>query len=376
MSIPTSEELKAIISEELCNIGFQFVNGKLEPCSDDKEFNRKLHAPAREAEITRSLNWIKRSWHKHKHLFANGDEVIPNEISPKLIEVQNDEEREVFRLARYTWSLPYTKGYGRRLQYLVIDESNNKLIGILGMQSPPLSFPARDRMINYPPEKKTDIVNRTMDIYTLGAIAPYSRLLGAKLIGLIAASNEVRLSYKRKYGNTITRMEQRELSSELLAMTTTSAYGKSSIYNRLRYGDSVRFHSIGFTEGYGAFHLERVYPLIRSFLQANGVDTYGGFGKGPRIKWQTMVRALNLVGLGSEILRHGVKREAFLLPLVSNWKECFEDSEQRPEPIDASFNDLVRHWHKTWLLPRSQRVEDWQEWKSENILEMLLPNSS
>jgi hypothetical protein len=53
----------------------------------------------------------------------------------------------------------------------------------------------------------------------------------------------------------------------------------------------------------------------------------GGFGTGPRRKWQTMVRAPDRFGLPSDLLRHGVKREMFLFRRIDNaervdgWRE-------------------------------------------------------
>src|SRR5262249_37203992 len=146
---------------------------------------------------------------------------------------------DLFRLARLTWSLPFSRGYGRRLRFLVLDEANEKLIGVIGLQSPPLDFAARDRRFKYPNGKKIEFVNQTMDIYTLGAVPPYNRLLGGKLIALAAASNEVQESYKRKYNGRVTEMENNILPSHLVALTTTSAFGKSSIYNRLKYKDRL-----------------------------------------------------------------------------------------------------------------------------------------
>ncbi len=62
--------------------------------------------------------------------------------------------------------------------------------------------------------------------------------------------------------------------------------------------------SLGYTEGYGTFHLMELYPLFREFLESQGISTRGGFGSGPRRKWQTMVRALDRLGLPSDLLRH------------------------------------------------------------------------
>jgi hypothetical protein len=273
----------------------------------------------------------------------------------------------LFRLARYTWSLPYTKGYGRRLQFLIMDGANNKLIGILGMQSPPLSFPARDRLFTYPEGRKTALINQTMDIYTLGAVQPYARLLGAKLVALASTSNQVRDAYRRKYSDRMTEMQGRQLPAHLVALTTTSAYGRSSIYNRLHYRDIVGFRSIGFTDGYGAFHLDRLYPRFRQFLEAQGISTRGGFGKGPRIKWQTMIRTLDRIGLSRKLLRHNVQREAFLIPLIHNLDNYLNGEDSVPDYIDITFQELAAYWRERWLLPRAERVDGWHSWEKDEI---------
>jgi hypothetical protein len=255
---------------------------------------------------------------------------------------------------------------------LIVDQANNKLIGLLALQSPPLSFPARDRLFDYPSGKKTALVNQTMDIQTLGAVPPYDRLLGGKLIALAAASNEIRQIYWRKYSGRATEMEQRLLPPHLVALTTTSAFGRSSLYNRLSYNSAVIAESLGYTEGYGTFHLVELYPLFRQFLESQGISTRGGFGTGPRRKWQTMVRALDRLGLSSDLLRHGVKREVFLFRLVHNLEAYMEGHDAEPVYRDLPFSELVAWWRERWLLPRAGRVDGWREWRKEEIKSLLL----
>jgi hypothetical protein len=368
----SAKRLRRLVVAELEGLGLSFQGKSLQPSKNTKEFTQQLHNPAREIILWNASAWIAHAWEKYQKFFACGKDINPKSISPRLIEVITNDQKELFRLARYTWSLPYTKGYGRRLQYLLIDDSNNKLIGILGLQSPPLSFPGRDKLFSYPDGKKIELVNQTMDIYTLGAIPPYSRLLGGKLVALASASNEIRLAYKRKYSDHLTLMEERKLPARLVALTTTSAYGRSSIYNRLRYNDIVTFQSLGYTEGYGAFHLERLYPKFRAFLEAQEISTIGGFGKGPRIKWQTMVRALEKIGFNSSLLRHGVKREIFLVPLIRNLKNYMEGVEKRPHYIDVTFDELANYWRDRWLIPRSERVDGWCNWNPNKLESLLL----
>lgn len=368
-----AEELKKLVLERLKEVGFVITeDGTLRPPLADKEALRQIHRPASRLEITAHQDWLRRHLPQYLPFFANGDEVTPERIDPALIEVTTEQQHNLFRVARLLWSLPFSKGYGRRLRFLIVDQANGKLIGLLALQSPPLSFPARDRLFRYPPGKKTELVNQTMDIQTLGAVPPYNRLLGGKLIALAAASNEVRQAYQRKYAQRATEMEQRILPSHLVALTTTSAFGKSSLYNRLKYNGTAVAESLGYTEGYGTFHLMELYRLFREFLEGQGVSTRGGFGTGPRPKWQTMVRALDQLGLPSDLLRHGVRREVFLFRLTDNLEAYMEGRDAEPVYRNLPFSELVAWWRKRWLLPRAERVDGWQEWRNDEIEALLL----
>jgi len=345
-----ADELRAKVLAELEHLGFDVNDGELRLPDGEKDFYRKLHEPARILELQQRQDWLRRTLSRYLSCFAHGYEVEPEWIQPSLVEVQEDWQHELFRITRLTWSLPYSKGFGRRLRFLVMDEYNGKLIGILALQSPPLSFPARDQLFKYPEGRKVELVNQTMDIQTLGAVSPYDRLLGGKLVALAAASNEVRAAYRRKYSGRKTEMEGRILPAHLVALTTTSAFGRSSLYNRLRYNSTLIAESLGYTDGYGSFHLMELYPLFREFLESQGISTRGGFGTGPRRKWQTMVRALERLGFSRDLLRHRVKREAFLFPLVDNLKDYMEGWAAVPAYRDLPFADLAAYWREPGLV--------------------------
>lgn len=369
----TAEELRQAVLRELDTLGFEWQDGELRlPEDKTNAFYRQLHKPAKEVELRKRQDWLRRNLPRYLPFFADGEEVEPAKVKPALVEVEERWHYELFRVARLTWSLPYSKGFGRRLTYLVIDEHNGKLIGVLRLQSPPLSFPPRDKLFEYPDGRKTELVNQTMDIQTLGALPPYNRLLGGKLVAMAAASDEVRAAYHRKYAGRETEMEGRVLPARLVALTTTSAFGRSSVYNRLRYHDETITVSLGYTEGYGSFHLQRLYPLFREFLEAQGVSTRGGFGTGPRRKWQTMVRALERLGFTSDLLKHGVKREAFLFPLIHNLEAYMAGRDDELDLRKLPFEELATYWQERWLLGRAERVDGWRQWRHEEIENMLI----
>jgi hypothetical protein len=34
---------------------------------------------------------------------------------------------------------------------------------------------------------------------------------------------------------------------------------------------------------------------------------------------------------------------------------------------------LAAYWRERWLLPRAERVDGWQEWKQDEIKDILMP---
>lgn len=73
-----------------------------------------------------------------------------------------------------------------------------------------------------------------MDAYVLGAVPPYSYLLCGKLIAMLALSNEVRKVFHKKYSGHTSLIKKAKRPPFLALLTTTSALGRSSIYNRIR----------------------------------------------------------------------------------------------------------------------------------------------
>jgi hypothetical protein len=43
-----------------------------------------------------------------------------------------------------------------------------------------------------------------------------------------------------------------------------------------------------------------------------------------------------------------------------------------PQYIASSFKNLAEYWRERWLIPRSNRVDGWHDWKSEELQNNLL----
>lgn len=343
--------------------------------SEDGESSRAIQRAYAQERIKQDLAWIAANWRKYNQYFASGDELVPENIRPVLWEVDTHFKTVLFRLARYTWSMPYSRGYGRRMRFIVFDEAHKKLIGIIGFQSPPIDFSVRDRLFQYPPGRKVELINQTMDVFTLGAVPPYSMLLGGKLVALAAATQEVVQAYQRIYAGRRTQIEQRVLPSALVALTTTSAFGRSSLYNRLKYHNRLVARSIGYTQGYGSFHLSEVYPAVKAYLEKYSKLRHG-FGNGPRAVWSNCKLAMQMVGIDPERLKHGFRREVFLFPLIANLEAYMSGMTHYPDYYDMSFNEAVSWWRMRWLPSRlaywESQGHSWRTWHRCELERTLL----
>lgn len=196
-----AEKLKLIIIKSLKRQGFRVNKGKIcPPESLDKQKLRDLHASVVKHRVENAKDKLSRHESKLLSRLASGQKIIPNQISPYLVEVQPESENELlFRYVSLHWSIPISSGYGRRLRFLVIDKQNEKLIGIIGLGDPVFSLAARDKRIGWSPEDRRSRLRHVMDAFVLGAVPPYSFLLCGKLVAMLVASNEIRYAFKKKY---------------------------------------------------------------------------------------------------------------------------------------------------------------------------------
>jgi hypothetical protein len=202
----------------------------------------------------------------------------------------------------------------------------------------------------------------------VGALPPYNELLGAKMVSLAITSNEVRECYRSKYDNAISLLEKRILPSNLFFVTTTSAYGKSSIYERITYNDIPVSRFIGFTSGAGTFHVpQELYKKILLFLSAEGINVKRGYGTGPSRKLGLINRAFEKLGIGNFTV-HNIKRGNYLFENVSNLAGVIHNHE-KPLWYNRPFEKLQKYWKDRWCIPRSRRKKTWKQFNSDRYFE-------
>jgi len=244
------------------------------------------------------------------------------------------------------------------MRFLVVDEQNDKLVGILGLGSPIFSLRVRDEWIGWDVEDRRKRLIHVMDAFVLGAVPPYSQLLCGKLVGSLAASAELSDAFRRKYHGRVGAIRGKRASAELALVTTSSALGRSSTYNRLSLPGLLSFERLGWTSGWGHFQIpDAVFEDMRRLLALSHHKYASGnrYGDGPNWRMRVVRVALEEIGFDASVLRHGIKREVFGLPIASNWREFLTGSARQPILRCPSTRTIADACLDRWILPRSVR---------------------
>ena len=227
----------------------------LENC--DSKFKRDLHIRARLERLNQHILFLESALPLAEKYMKNNSDLQIDKITPRLVEVHSGSLYEkLFRWWNLTWwSLPYERAYGRQMRFIVWDDYHNAPIGLIGLQSPILCWNARDSYLGITTDSRDYWVNQSLSAQRLGALPPYNKFLGGKLVAMLMTSSDVRQMYQKKYDGYQTLLMEREIPANLLFITTTGAYGKSSVYNRLRFQGNNICKFIGYTNGSGSFHI-------------------------------------------------------------------------------------------------------------------------
>ena len=373
--------LRRRLQAHLKRLGFaRDDNVLLIPPSISKRRFRALHSFQREDRLKREGKFIQQEWPRLRKHFANGTDVTPEKILPRLVLVRAGTwQARLFRLASLTWSVPVSQGYGRRMRFLVWDEQNSKLIGLIALGDPVFNLRVRDAAIGWTTKDREKRLVDVFDAYVLGALPPYSHLLGGKLIASLLRTREIRDAFKSRYAKSKGVISGKRKRPSLVMVTTTSALGRSSVYNRLSLNGRQILESVGYTSGWGHFHIpDDLFSFVRRFLSAHDhkYADNNRFGDGPNWRLRAVRKALSLAGLDPNLLRHGINREVFLCHLASNAKGVLKGTAKQPRydklPRVSEIGHLAR---ERWIIPRAMRRPKFRGWRVQALRKKLWPKT-
>ena len=184
--------------------------------------------------------------------------------------------------------------------------------------------------------KSQRIGTNLLDITTCGAVAPYNRMLGGKLVALLLLSPRVAADNQRRYGRepTIIRSQLKNArvvpDNTLVWLGTTSLFSHgSSQYERLRLPAGViapdqpeiRYTYLGDTTGYGTVQfaddtvraLDGVLRRRRGYRDVNGI-----FGEGASPRLRKLRSGLDAIGFRADLtMLHHQERRIYAVPLFA-----------------------------------------------------------
>lgn len=348
-----SHELKKKTLEVLRRQGYVVGEKGFTLKDDSQETKRDVHSLAKAERLSKNEKFILSNIEFIKKNLIDGKKLDLNKIDPRIIEVKEGSKYEkIFRWWNLVWwSLPYEQAYGRQMRFVVWDRYHKAPIGLIGLQSPILSWSVRDKRLGISAKDRDYWVNQSMSAQRLGALPPYNYILGGKLVALLMTSDVVRKKFEIKYKNKLTVMQNRKLPSRLLFITTTGAFGKSSVYNRLKFNNEVVSEFVDYTKGNGSFHIPNsLFEDFVKYLESRNYDVRRGYGGGPSKKLRLIDQAMECLGIhnGNE---HGVKRALYLFPLVKNLENVIANNEN-PLWYERTTEKLTTYWKLRWALPR------------------------
>ena len=372
-----SASLVRKVRREIQTLGFhKSDDGALEIENDDKGLIRRMHGPQRTNRLAANAEFVVRRTPDLIRHFASGGEVNPRAIQPEIERVRAGTwQADLFRLAALTWSVPVSNGFGRRLRYLVWDAHNEKLIGLIAIGDPVFNLSVRDNLIGWDASDRRERLVNVMDAYVLGALPPYNSLLCGKMIACLVRSRDIYDEFSQSYGGTTGIISGKAKKARLLVVTTSSSMGRSSVYNRLKLDGIQYFEPIGYTQGWGHFHIsDELFLDLRRYLRSvdHPYADQHRFGQGPNWRLRTTRAALKALGFRDDLLRHGIRREVFFSRLAANAAEILHTGKGRPDLSSLqTVQEVAESALERWILPRSRRRTEYREWKRADVLELL-----
>lgn len=366
--------LKRLVRKHLRDLGFQRApDGSLKPPSLDKESYRRFHRSQRADKLEANSRWLGQNQDSLIRWFADGRDIDPTAVSPELELISKQTwQSDLFRLASLYWQIPVSDGYGRRMRFLVWDRAHDKLMGIFALGDAVFNQAARDAHIGWDHHQRGESLVNLMDAYVLGALPPYSQLLGGKLVASLIRTRDVVDAFNQRYNDSIGLISGQKKRAKLVAVTTTSALGRSSIYNRLQLSGQKIFEPIGFTSGWGHFHFSgKIFDELRGYLDYIKDDYADGFnfGSGPNWRIRVIRRALERLGMDTSLARHGLSREVFIAKLARNAEAYLRGDNKRVLygnlPTVAEISQVAR---ERWVVPRAGRDPSYSSWRATDLL--------
>lgn len=258
-----------------------------------------------------------------------------SDIKPRLILAQG-KDSDAWNYCRHIISsFIYNGRLGRQQRYFCVDDNTGGILGVLEICSDLNILGPRDKYIGWTKQQKYDKrrLNNVVNVGTCVCVQPFGTLTGGKFMIVAALSDVVHRKWFARY------------QQPFVAVTTTSLYGKSSIYNRIK-----EYKYLGTTPGVGISNFSQSdVDLMRKFCAANELVGRQGMRGGSFIKFD----AANKIAAALKINRaeSGVKAPKGVYVAADddalNFLRCETDRyNAKPKPIEEIADFWLHRWYE------------------------------
>lgn len=213
------------------------------------------------------------------------------------------------------------------------------------------------------------------DLSVCGALAPYSHVLGGKLVAMLAASPAAVVEYRDRYGDAPSDIASSLAGKPvvrpptLVFIGTTSLYGVTpNQYTRAGYpaevtggSGAIRYRMLGRTEAYGSsqFSKATVEALAATAAARDEFTRVNHFfGEGASPKLRKLRGGLDQLDLPADrLLRHDRARVVYGVELINNTRRYLLGLDDTPDyvfPLEpaAATAAISQFWWDRWARPR------------------------
>lgn len=270
--------------------------------------------------------------------FYYNDSFDINNMSLIIKPVIKDIDNRMWDVLRNVFStMPNNSVVGNRSKYFVYDENSDNVLGVIQLSSPQLFISMRDYYFS-DDRNKIKSYNAFESIPNISICVPtypFSLFLGGKLCAMSSLSKEVISFYESKMKD----------NSNIVNVYTTSLYGESIQYDRLK-----EFKFIGLSSGftslpYSSINLGKIFRYI------------GGNYDKITCNVGMMVMSTILKFFNVKFLDLGMNRGVYVGNLCK--KKIFDDEKfdlKSYKKINYhSFDEKFDYWSKRWFVKRKDR---------------------
>ena len=249
---------------------------------------------------------------------------------------------------------------GRRLNYIVIDETSGKYLGIITIGSDFLDMTARDVYIGWDRNTKT---NRGMINHTaIGAvIVPTQPLgynyVGGKLLALLCLSDTIQKDWLDTYGDV------------LVGVTTTSLWGTTKKSRLSQYDNLKYWKKMGYTTGSISYENEQdtmdimlawlLEKFPRKYFEWYSAKTKDGQRYKRDIRNRTRQFIYSRLGIDKNLSRSSHERGIYFSPLYRNTTDFLTQKISASDLVKAFDTEdaiLAEIWRDKYAQHRIERL--------------------